>query len=231
MDSGGTGNLADANSLSTASDKPRVDDLTTAAARGDFPEVTRLIQAGVGVNEVNIYGRTALQVTKSSRFEIFEILLRNGADPNARDRSYPGHQDTLVTPAHDVARAGYLDVLKCLLRFGADVNIRDSWGNTPAHLAAKYGHYDVVMYLSHATDLRKAVNMHGLTPLDYRTGSEEKDSGQCEWMQEMKVNPLRLDDLATIRVRATMTGRLRQCRRLPIADKLKAQLLLQFGDD
>ena len=62
MDNGGIGNLADANSVSTASDKPRVDDLTTAAARGDFPEVTRLIQAGVGVNEVNIYGRTALQV-------------------------------------------------------------------------------------------------------------------------------------------------------------------------
>jgi len=62
MDNGGIGNLADANSLSTASDKPRVGDLTTAAACGDFPEVTRLIEAGVGVNEVNVYGRTALQV-------------------------------------------------------------------------------------------------------------------------------------------------------------------------
>lgn len=134
------------------------------------------------------------QVTKSSRVDIFEVLLRNGADPNVRDRSYPGHQDTLVTPAHDVARAGYTDVLKCLLRYGADVNIRDSWGNTPAHLAAKYGHYDVVRYLSHATDLRKAVNMHGVTPLDYHTGRQGKDGSQWEWVQETKGVSLSMHD-------------------------------------
>lgn len=69
MDNGGFGNFADVNSLSTANDKPRVDDLTTAAARGDFPEVTRLIRDGVGVNDVNIYGRTALQVTVVSGLE------------------------------------------------------------------------------------------------------------------------------------------------------------------
>ena len=62
MESGGFGNFADAHKLATADDKPRVDDLTTAAARGDFPEVTRIIDAGVDVNEVNVYGRTALQV-------------------------------------------------------------------------------------------------------------------------------------------------------------------------
>ena len=71
MESGGFGNFADAHTLTTpddthtlvtADDKPRVDDLTTAAARGDFLEVTRIIDSGVDVNEVNIYGRTALQV-------------------------------------------------------------------------------------------------------------------------------------------------------------------------
>ena len=71
MESGGFGNFADAHKLATADDthtlvtvddKPRVDDLTTAAARGDFPEVTRIIDAGLDVNDVNIYGRTALQV-------------------------------------------------------------------------------------------------------------------------------------------------------------------------
>ena len=91
-----------------------------------------------------------------------------------------------MTPAHDVACAGYVDVLKCLLRYGADVDVRDSWGNTPAHMAAKYGHADVVRYLSHATDLLKAVNMHGQTPLDYGNESPGKNDGQCVWIQEMK---------------------------------------------
>lgn len=48
---------------------PTVDDLTTAAARGDSNRVDTLLWAGVDPNGCNVFGRTALQVSHQMRFD------------------------------------------------------------------------------------------------------------------------------------------------------------------
>ena len=111
--------------------------------------------------------------------DIAQSLLRAGADPNIRD------SNTLVTPAHDVARAGFLKTLRCLLRHGADVTLTDRWGNTPAHVAAKNGQYHVVRYLSQAMVLTQCTNQYGLTPMDYFKASG-LDRRTREWVQKQK---------------------------------------------
>jgi hypothetical protein len=123
---------------------------------------------------------------RACRADVAEVLLLAGADPNAADPGPHPHRHPAgrlphgamtgprLTPAHDVARQGYLDTLRCLVRHGADVTLRDAAGNTPAHLAAKHGHYHVVRYLSHAMDLHRYYNHAGNTPLQYPRSAKKK---------------------------------------------------------
>lgn len=56
--------------------------------------------------------------------QIALMLLKNGADPDARD-----HFES--TPLHRAAAKGNLKMVQILLQHNAVVNIRDSEGNTP----------------------------------------------------------------------------------------------------
>ena len=111
---------------------------------------------------------------KASRADVAELLLKAGANPNIMDFSHHVNSHTRMTPAHDVARQGYLDTLRCLVKYGADVTLRDATGNTPAHLAGKQGHYHIVRYLSHAMDLHQCLNHAGLSPLQYQSSAKRK---------------------------------------------------------
>ena len=73
--------------------------------------------------------------------EIADLLLKAGADLNARD-------DAGFTPLQDAALAGKVDAVRMLLEHGADINAgdRDS-GATALYMAATMGREDVVMVL------------------------------------------------------------------------------------
>ena len=111
---------------------------------------------------------------RGSHVDVAEELLKAGAEPNIVDYSNSVSHHTMMTPAHDVARQGYLYTLICLLKYGADITLTDAVGNTPAHLAAKHGHYEIVVYLSHAMDLHHSYNHVGKTPLQYHTSAKRK---------------------------------------------------------
>ena len=59
--------------------------------------------------------------------EVVELLLRHGADVNAKTNKG-------VTPLH-IAVLSNIEIIEMLIRYGADVNAVDGEGNTPLHYA------------------------------------------------------------------------------------------------
>ena len=128
---------------------------------------------------------------------VAEVLLQHGADPNQCDHYARCSGDVIscvgsdivstnFTLLHDASREGFKDMVRCLLKYGADVNIRDSHGNTPAHTAAKYGHYSIVRYLSQAMDLIHSYNNNGHTPLDSNFCGIAVPRKQRKWVMKLK---------------------------------------------
>ncbi len=68
------------------------------------------------------------------------LLLRAGADPNARDENGE-------TPLHVAARAGHLGMVKELIKFGGDANAENLSGYTPLALAIRHGRREVAEFL------------------------------------------------------------------------------------
>ncbi|GCB61971.1 cyclin-dependent kinase 4 inhibitor D-like [Scyliorhinus torazame] len=151
------------------------DKLTKAAVRGDWQEVKRLlVEEKVNANAVNKYDQTALQVMMLGSTLVAEELLKNGAKPNAQDKWG-------FTPAHDVARSGFLDTMMVLTKYKADVNIKDATGSLPIHLAAQEGYLDLVQYLAPMSSILHK-NSSGQTPLDLARASNR--TGVVAWLEQ-----------------------------------------------
>jgi len=60
--------------------------LVDAVRRGDVQEVARLLAAGANPNVKDLDGKTPLHIAaEQCNADIAELLLKHGADPNARD--------------------------------------------------------------------------------------------------------------------------------------------------
>jgi ankyrin repeat protein len=105
--------------------RPSPEDLVPAAYRGDVALVSLLLHhapeaaRGVGPLHAAAAGCSA---------EIAALLLRYGADPNARN-------ERGRTPLHIAARTCCADVALLMLEHGADVTVRDIRGKTPLQYA------------------------------------------------------------------------------------------------
>ncbi|CAK0806593.1 unnamed protein product [Prorocentrum cordatum] len=78
-----------------------------------------------------------------------EVLLANGADPNAKARI---DSKTHYYPIHDAAFKNQVDALRFLIRSKAEVRATNVDGCTPLHIAAQLGYVDVVeVLLEYAT--------------------------------------------------------------------------------
>ncbi|KAK6188910.1 hypothetical protein SNE40_004990 [Patella caerulea] len=207
-----------------------VDELTSAAAVGDLDQVKYLLSVGVDVNGRNSYGRTAIQVMAHNIPELATVLLHAGANPNVQDISTQdtGGLSTYRTICHDVAASGYLDTLHVLLKYGTDTNMVDRWGNTPAHSAAKAGHFKIVQYLACGMAMT-AVNTLGSTPLDYLA---DLDDVACQqWIDKQRSHPKDLRTLSVIKVRQLLESQgLREIRYSRFRRSLKKLILLQDED-
>ena len=86
---------------------------------------------------------------------VVEILLKRGADVNAKDND----GDTPLLMASEI---GPEDVVRLLIEKGADVNAANNLGSTPLTMACEKGHEDVAHLL----------RMHGSKSL-------EEEASEC----------------------------------------------------
>ena len=92
-----------------------------AARVGHIKAVKRNLASGTDVNAKDEDGVTPLLVaTANGRKEIVELLIREGADVNAKVNG--------VTPLHQAAIRGHKEIAKLLIAKGAHLNAKDDVG-------------------------------------------------------------------------------------------------------
>jgi ankyrin repeat protein len=130
--------------------------------KGNVELVKWLVTQGhANVNAKDAFGQTALQLAIGMRHvELVKCLFENAKEnlnvgPNA--------STGLWTPLHFAAFHGNLEVIRYLMKTGkVDVNAKTERHYTPAQIAAKRGHWDVVKELIevwHARDVVKMVDI------------------------------------------------------------------------
>jgi ankyrin repeat protein len=92
--------------------------------------------------------------------EAAELLLEEGADPDARGRGW-----MTGTPLHSAASGRHTEIVRLLLAGGADTNLRQSGGWAPLHSAAHNGDADTAALLVAAGADPTAVNDEGMSVL------------------------------------------------------------------
>jgi ankyrin repeat protein len=133
--------------------------LHRSACTGNLRSLKALLDEGVGVDEKDAAGWTALYWAVSmGQVEVAELLLDRGAqvDTRAVDER---------TPLHQAASAGNSRLVEVLLAMGADVNAEDKRGNTPLHEAAFTEHPQVAALLLTKGAAVNARNAQQATPL------------------------------------------------------------------
>ncbi len=121
--------------------------LGLAAFFGHRQVVEFLLEHGADVHLAarNAQRVTALHAAVARRdAEIVRMLLKRGADPNAR-------QEKGFVPLHDAAANGEEVIVHLLVEHGARVDARTDDGKTPCDLAAERGHQQVADWLQAQT--------------------------------------------------------------------------------
>jgi Ankyrin repeats (3 copies) len=126
--------------------------LLSAAFDGEFEMVQVLLKYKADINARDKYGENALHnasngsrsVIGPSLSNVARLLLKHGADVNARTDKDKGHS----TPLHLAAHFGRLEVVHVLLEHGADVGTEDGSGRTALQLASDKGHHEIMKLLS-----------------------------------------------------------------------------------
>jgi ankyrin repeat protein len=127
-----------------------------SAVRGGRLDVASVLLDGAPPAGI---GALLCEAALKNQREIADLLLRKGADANARDASG-------ATPLHAAALKGNLAVAELLLARGAKVDLRDGDGLTPLHNAAVSGHADVAaLLLDRGADREARDTGAGATPL------------------------------------------------------------------
>lgn len=141
-------------------DEQMVNELITAAERGDTGKAIALLKAGADINGTDERGRTAaMAATHGNHPDTLKALINAGADINLRD-----HRSD--NPLLYAGAEGMLDIVKLAVEAGADTSLTNRFGGTSLIPAADRGHTDIVEYLLEHSDVSvDHVNNLGWTAL------------------------------------------------------------------
>ena len=103
-----------------------------------------------------------------------EILLDYGSDIQAKNREG-------LTPLHIAANKGHASLVRCFINRGADIHAQTPHGWTPLHLAItdNINSYPITNILLEAGSDNQAIDIYGLTPLQYSIIQESDESTDC----------------------------------------------------
>ena len=126
--------------------------LLSAAFNGDFEMVQVLLKYKADISARDNFGENALHNASHgsgseigpSLSNVAQLLLKHGADVNARTDKDKGHS----TPLHIAAEYGRVEVVHVLLQHGADVDTEDGSGRTALQHASDKGHHEIMKLLS-----------------------------------------------------------------------------------
>ena len=112
--------------------------MMTAVCAGDAEKVKAMLDAGVGLGNIN---DLALWAARQGQRAILELLISNGANAEACG-------DDGMSLLHEAAQAGHFDVVKFLVNDkGVDPLSKDGKGRPPAALSA---HVPCITFLAEA---------------------------------------------------------------------------------
>jgi uncharacterized protein len=115
--------------------------LIDAAARGDLPQVRRLLDTGAPIEQRDARGRTpVLAATAGNHVEVARLLISRGADVNAQDNQ----RDSAFLLA---GASGYTGIVRATLAAGADLKSINRYGGAALIPACHHGHVDTVRLL------------------------------------------------------------------------------------
>jgi len=148
---------------------PKVQELSSAVHEDDLDKVKELLNQGVNVNAINIYGSTALLVALFSggvnNIPIIRVLLKAGANPNLGDEDYLACDIQTPKPLGVAQNMGNLEIIKLLLMRGADPNCGGLLESPPLYDAVGMVQVDIVKTLIWAGAIVDLLNEGGYTPL------------------------------------------------------------------
>lgn len=145
---------------STISDEYKGISLIDACRQCDIVQVKKFLTSQ-SVNFAHQFtGDTPLHAVASSVFskrkQVLEILIRKGAQLNAKNKDFQ-------TPLHTATENSHYDIMDYLARNGANINAVDGLGQTCLHRAAREDDVQAVrLLLSHSIDT-SALSLQGYT--------------------------------------------------------------------
>ena len=141
------------------------DDISTALVSGDLASMAVHL---TGLHDPDLVTSLLFLAARMGKSDAVQLLVKNGADPNARTKQLIQEMPAMATPLHLAALAGNAAV-RGLIQVGAVVNPDTEEGAiTPLHLAASGGHLEAVQDLLQAganPNLRD--KNFGATPKDW----------------------------------------------------------------
>ena len=117
------------------------------AVRMGHLDICKLIVKYVGdKTPEDFYGSTPLHdAAESGNFEVFKFLFENSRDKNPKSQGIgPNKENNGWTPLHFAASRGHLEICKLILKHIKNKNPKNSVQLTPAMLAQRSGHREVL---------------------------------------------------------------------------------------